>query len=76
MVRQQCYHHACEETTRWIQKAQAVDCGEESDYLLLYGSRTAGDRKGSKAAEDQQEQLRRVRRPEGSPPHHPLTPLF
>ena len=75
MVRSRCYYHACEETTGWFQKTQAVGCGEEGDHLLLYRSRTDGDSKGSQAAENQHEQLRGVRRSKGSSPGNPLIPL-
>ena len=74
MVRLRCYHHGCEETICWVQKTQAVGCGAKSDNLLLYRSRTDGDREGSKAAENQQEQLRGVRRSKRSSPDSPLTP--
>ena len=75
VVKQQCYHHGCEEAICWVQKTQAVGCGEKSNHLLLYRSRTVGDREGSKAAKDQQEQLRGVRRSKRSSPDNPLIPL-
>ena len=73
--RQRCYHHGCEETTCWFQKAQAVGGGEEGDYLVLHRSRTDGDSKSSKAAKHQHEQLRGVRRSQGSSPASPLISL-
>ena len=69
----QCYHHACEETSCWFQKAKVVGCGEEGDYLVLHRSRTDGDSKSCKAAKHQHEQLRGVRRSQRSSPANPLT---
>ena len=75
IARSRCYHHRCEETICWFSKTQAVSGGEESDHLVLHGSRADGDREGSKAAEDQHEQFRGVRRPKRSSPENPLIPL-